>query len=83
MHLRNAPTQMMRDLGFGRGYRYAHDYDEGIVGQQNLPENLAGRFYYSPTPRGFERELAARLKKIREIYARTEQGGEGDPSADT
>ena len=58
IHLRNAPTGLMRDLGYGKGYRYAHDYDEGIVAQQNLPDNLAGRRYYQPTDRGFERDLA-------------------------
>jgi putative ATPase len=58
----------MRDLGYGKGYRYAHDYDEGIVAQQNLPENLAGRRYYQPTDRGFERDLDQRLQRVREIY---------------
>jgi putative ATPase len=71
MHLRNAPTGLMRQMGYGRGYRYAHDYGEGIVGQQNLPENLGSRTYYEPTDRGFERELAARLERIRHIYATT------------
>ncbi len=68
MHLRNAPTGLMRNLGYGQGYCYAHDYDEGIVAQQNLPENLAGRRYYQPTDRGFERDLARRLQRVREIY---------------
>jgi putative ATPase len=71
MHLRNAPTGLMRQMGYGRGYRYAHDYGEGIVGQQNLPENLGSQTYYEPTDRGFERELAARLERIRHIYATT------------
>ena len=59
LHLRNAPTQLMKDLGYGAGYRYAHDYDNAVVEQQHLPEPLAGRVYYEPTDRGFE----ARLKK--------------------
>lgn len=71
IHLRNAPTGLMKELGYGKGYRYAHDYDEGVVAQQNLPENLAGRRYYEPTTRGFERELADRLQRIREIYEAT------------
>jgi len=71
IHLRNAPTKMMKDLGYGKDYRYAHDFDEGVVGQQNLPEALAGRNYYTPTDRGFEADLGARLERIREIYART------------
>jgi putative ATPase len=69
LHLRNAPTRLMRDLGYGSGYRYAHDFAGGIVAQQNLPDNLRGRQYYEPTDRGFERELADRLERIRAIYA--------------
>jgi putative ATPase len=72
IHLRNAPTGLMRDLGYGKGYRYAHDYDEGIVAQQNLPGNLAGRRYYQPTDRGFERDLGRRLQRVREIYETTQ-----------
>ncbi len=72
IHLRNAPTRLMNELGYGRGYRYAHDYDGGVVGQQNLPDNLRGRSYYEPTSRGFERELTDRLARIRDIYARSD-----------
>lgn len=71
LHLRNAPTRLMKESGFGRGYKYAHDFEEGIVGQQNLPENLAGRTYYHPVDRGFERSLGQRMQRIREIYAET------------
>lgn len=76
IHLRNAPTGLMKELGYGKGYRYAHDYQEGVVAQQNLPENLAGRRYYEPTTRGFERELAERLQRIREIYESTKDAEE-------
>jgi putative ATPase len=75
MHLRNAPTKLMKEAGYGKGYRYAHDFAEGVVAQQNLPENLAGRRYYEPTDRGFEQELTNRLARIREIYA---QGGQSE-----
>ncbi|HEV2127390.1 MAG TPA: replication-associated recombination protein A [Thermomicrobiales bacterium] len=71
LHLRNAPTKLMRESEYGRGYRYAHDYDGGVVGQQNLPENLEGRRYYEPTDRGFEQELGERLQEVRAIYDRT------------
>lgn len=71
LHLRNAPTRLMKDLGYGHGYRYAHDYEDGVIGQQNLPANLGEKTYYRPTDRGFERELAARQDRIREVYART------------
>jgi putative ATPase len=73
LHLRNAPTGLMRERGYGRGYRYAHNFEGGIVSQQNLPPNLAGRTYYEPTDRGFERELATRLQRIRAIYARGDE----------
>ena len=73
IHLRNAPTGLMKELGYGKGYRYAHDFDEGVVAQQNLPDNLAGRRYYEPADRGFERELAERLARIREIYEATKE----------
>src|SRR5215207_3274719 len=69
IHLRNAPTGLMKDLGYGKGYRYAHDYEGGVIGQQNLPERLAGRQYYHPTDRGLEQELAGRMERIRAIYA--------------
>ena len=70
LHLRNAPTSLMAAEGYGAGYRYAHDYDGGIVAQQNLPENLAGRRYYEPTDRGFEADLGRRLTEIRAVYER-------------
>ncbi|MFN8594384.1 MAG: replication-associated recombination protein A [Thermomicrobiales bacterium] len=70
LHLRNAPTALMRDLGYGAGYRYAHDFAEGVVGQVNVPENVAGHRYFAPTNRGFEAKLRERLERIREIYAR-------------
>jgi putative ATPase len=71
LHLRNAPTGLMGDLGFGKGYRYAHDFAEGVIGQQNLPDALAGRRYYQPTGRGLEAELRSRMERIRAIYAET------------
>jgi putative ATPase len=70
-HLRNAPTGLMKDLGYGQGYKYAHDFEGGIIGQQNLPDQLAGRRYYQPTDRGFERELSERLKSIQAVYMAT------------
>ncbi len=69
LHLRNAPTGLMRDLGYGAEYRYAHDYDDAIVEQQHLPDNLAGHRYYQPSNRGYEREVRARLTRWRELLA--------------
>jgi putative ATPase len=61
LHLRNAPTQLMKNLGYGKDYKYAHDYEGGFVYQQNLPESLEDRRYYEPTGRGYEAELTKRL----------------------
>jgi putative ATPase len=61
LHLRNAPTSLMRSLGYGKGYEYAHDRPEGRSEQAHLPPNLTGRIYYEPTLRGFESELYERL----------------------
>jgi len=75
IHLRNAPTRLMKELGYGAEYRYAHDYDEAIVEQQHLPDNLVGRRYYEPTGRGYEREVAARLERWRALLARRAREG--------
>ena len=61
LHLRNAPTPLMKDLGYGREYRYPHDAPEAIVAQDHLPERLSGHRFYEPTDRGFERTIAERL----------------------
>ncbi|MGH7775562.1 MAG: replication-associated recombination protein A [Candidatus Dormibacterales bacterium] len=58
MHLRNAPTAMMREMGYGRGYRYAHDFEGGVADQAHLPAALEGKCLYSPVERGREAELA-------------------------
>jgi putative ATPase len=71
LHLRNAPTRLMSELGWGQGYRYAHDFPDALVGQQNLPDRLQGRQYYDPTERGFEEELKRRLARIKAAYAAT------------
>ncbi len=70
LHLRNAPTGLMRELGYGRGYRYAHDEDEGIAAMECLPPALAGRRYYRPGARGFEEEITRRLDEWRRLIAR-------------
>ena len=69
LHLRNAPTKLMKQIGYGKDYKYAHDYEEAVVEQQNLPTALAGRSYYSPTRRGYEKTVAERLEKWRAILA--------------
>jgi putative ATPase len=61
LHLRNAPTQLMKDTGFGQDYRYDHSEDGFAAGQQYLPDSLTGQQWYSPTRFGFEKTLAERL----------------------
>src|SRR5207248_4059958 len=56
-----APTPLMRKLGYGKGYRYTHDYEESQVEQQHLPDAIKDRTYYHPTERGFERTIKERL----------------------
>jgi putative ATPase len=68
--IRNAPTPLMKDLGYGKGYRYAHDETEGVAGMTCLPESLADRCYYRPGDRGTEAELGARLEAARLIRER-------------
>jgi putative ATPase len=69
-HIRNAPTGLMKEAGYGRGYKYDHDFRDAVASQSYLPEKLLGRQYYRPSCRGFERELAARLKKIEQIKSK-------------
>jgi putative ATPase len=61
IHLRNAPTDLMKKLGYGKGYKYPHDYPEHFVEEDYLPENLKGRVYYRPTDSGCEKEIKTRL----------------------
>ena len=67
MHLRNAPTRLMKEMGHGKGYRYAHDYDGAAVDQEHLPESIKGHRYYEPTDRGREEKIRAWMEKMRKI----------------
>jgi len=69
LHLRNAPTGLMANLGYGRGYQYAHDAPDAVVDQEHLPGALRGRVYYRPTERGLEKDLGERLRRWREQRA--------------
>ena len=60
LHIRNAPTKLMEDLGYGKDYKYPHDYPDHFVEEEYLPENLKGRTYYHPTEQGFEKEIKRR-----------------------
>ncbi len=63
LHLRNAVTGLMKDMDYGKGYKYAHDYEDGFTPTQNLPENLKGKRYYRPSARGYEARVSERLKR--------------------
>src|SRR5215467_3710693 len=64
LHLRNAVTGLMKNIGYGEGYKYAHNFQEKVTEMQCLPDNLAGRTYYQPTDQGFETRLRARMDEI-------------------
>ncbi len=67
LHLRNAPTRLMKDLGYAKGYRYAHDEEDKVADMDCLPDSLRGRTYYHPTQEGREKMLAQRMEEIRRI----------------
>ncbi len=69
LHLRNAPTRLMRDLGYGRGYRHAHEFEDAVVEMEGLPDGLRGRRFYRPTERGFEAEVGRRMARREDILA--------------
>ena len=70
LHLRNAPTRLMKSLGYGRGYQYAHDLESKVADIECLPENLRGRVYYQPTNEGVEKRIGERLKEIKQQRSR-------------
>ncbi len=77
MHLRNAPTRLMRELGHGAGYRYAHDEDDAIAaGVRYFPDDMPERRYYHPVPRGLERQIGEKLAGIRRRQGESGKGSE-------
>jgi putative ATPase len=70
LHIRNAPTRMMKDLGYGAGYAYDHDAPDGVSGQDYFPEGMKRPVFYVPVERGFERELKTRLDWLAKRRAR-------------
>ena len=74
LHLRNAPTTLMKSLDYGRGYQYAHDQPDAVAAMDCLPERLQGRQFYTPTDRGFEKEVKRRLEGWKEIKAKRRSG---------
>jgi putative ATPase len=76
LHIRNAPTRLMKDLGYGKDYKYAHNYQDAFVAQDYLPEELKGRSFYAPTGRGYEKIVKQRLDKWKNLRNRPKQDSE-------
>jgi putative ATPase len=83
LHLRNAPTSLMKGLGYGRGYEYAHDVEGKIADMQCLPDNLRDRVYYRPTNEGVEKQMRERLEDIRRRRSQTEKGARRLPKTES
>ena len=77
LHLRNAPTGLMKGLGYGKGYQYAHDVEGKVADMQCLPGNLRDRIYYHPTNEGMEREMRERIAEIKRLRSKP---GKNPPS---
>ncbi|MDJ0808509.1 MAG: replication-associated recombination protein A [Desulfobacterales bacterium] len=67
LHIRNAPTSLMKNLGYGRGYRYAHDYKDAFIPQDYFPDQLKGTIFFEPSDRGYEKEIKRRLDRWRPL----------------
>ncbi|MGO1121169.1 replication-associated recombination protein A [Rhodovibrionaceae bacterium A322] len=74
MHILNAPTNMMKDLGYGKGYAYDHDAEDGFSGQNFFPDDLPRQSFYQPVERGFERDIGKRLDYWARLRAKREEG---------
>ena len=70
LHIRNAPTKLMKQVGYGKGYQYAHDLEEKVADMDCLPDKLRGRQYYHPTQEGIEKRISERLQEIKKLRAR-------------
>ena len=78
LHLRNAPTPLMKSIGYSKGYQYAHDLDEKVADMQCLPDNLRERRYYYPTEEGVERKLRERMEELRKSKSKTRKNDAKD-----
>jgi len=70
LHIRNAPTGLMKELGYGKGYQYAHNHDDTVVTQSHLPEKIADATYYRPKDSGYEKNI-----KERQEWLKTQKAG--------
>jgi putative ATPase len=64
LHIRNAPTSLMKDIGYGKGYKYAHDYENNFTETEFLPDNMKGKLFYDPGNNPRENEMRKHLKKL-------------------
>ena len=78
LHLRNAPTKLMKGLGYGRGYQYAHDLDSKVADMQCLPDSLRDRVYYRPTNEGIEKRIRERMNEIKRLHSRAQSADSGE-----
>jgi len=79
LHLRNAPTGLMKELGYGQGYQYAHDLEAKVADMQCLPDNLRDRVYYRPTNEGIEKRIRERMEQIERQRSRGSEGSSVPP----
>ncbi|MFC2014298.1 replication-associated recombination protein A, partial [Chloroflexota bacterium] len=84
LHLRNPVTPLMKDMGYGKGYKYAHDYPRHFVEQQHLPDSLQGKHYYTPSDQGYEKQLRRGAKRgVRKEEGQAGQAEESTEITDT
>ena len=86
LHIRNAPTKLMKAIGYGKDYKYAHNYQDAVVSQEYLPEKIKGRRFYHPVERGYEQTIKKRLAQWRsrksQMGTSSDIGGEHEESGD-
>jgi len=80
LHIRNAVTALMKQVGYGKGYQYAHDLETKVADMDCLPDNLRGREYYHPTAEGREKLFAQRLEEIRKLRAEARKAHPPEPA---
>ena len=72
--IRNAPTKLMKQLGYGNGYKYAHNYQDGFAEQTHLPDKIATKVFYRPTERGYEKIITERMNRLRSGEVKETEG---------
>jgi putative ATPase len=83
LHLRNAPTGLMKGLGYGQGYQYAHEVEGKVADMQCLPDNLRNRVYYQPTGEGVEKRLGERLEEIKRTRSKAAKSPLSQPKKES